>query len=121
MRIDLAQGVKIGDTIYNCFMDKLVVSSISKKVGDDGKFHSIVFGTVDTRLHNANYDPVDVYFEDLYGESDDEKSWVEWAKNNRDFFAEFDHIETMKEIYKTGFCRGFDYKKQLTYEEMMQK
>lgn len=121
MRIDLAQSVKVGDTVYNCFMDKLVVSSILKEVGSNGAFDRIVFSTVDTRLHNASYDPADIYFEDLYGESDDEKSWVEWAKNNRDFLYTFDHIETTKEIYKTGFCNGFEHKRKMSYEEMMQK
>jgi hypothetical protein len=121
MRIDLAQNIRLGDTIYNCFMDKLVVSSISKKVGDTGGFNNIVFGTVDTRLRNAHYDSNDVYFEDLYGESDDEKSWVEWAQNNRDFLYTFDHIETTKEIYKIGFCNGFEHKRKMSYEEMMQK
>lgn len=121
MRIDLANDIGVGDVVYNCFMDKLVVSSIQKEVADTGGFHKIVFGTVDTRLHKADYDFEDVYFSDLYGESDDEKSWVEWATNNRDFFDEFDHIETMKEIYKTAFCNGFEHKRKITYEEMMQK
>jgi hypothetical protein len=121
MRIDLANGVKLGDIVYNCFMDKLVVTSIHKDVADTGGFHKIVFGTIDTRLHKISYDSSDIYLEDLEGESDDEKSWVEWAKDNRDFFDEFDHIETMKEIYKMAFCNGFEHKRKITYEEMMQK
>jgi hypothetical protein len=117
MRIDLVESIKVGDTIYNCFLDNLVVSSIFKDIENN----RIVFGTIDTRLNKASYDPTDVYFEDLYGESDDEKSWVEWAKNNRDFLYDFDHIETVKEIYKTAFCKGFEHKNKITYEEMMQK
>jgi hypothetical protein len=115
MRHDLASGVKLGDTIYNCFMDTLVVTSIY--VNDN----TIVFSTIDTRLNRASYDSNDVYLSDLEGETDDEKSWVNWSKENRDFFEEFDHIETMKEIYKIGFCNGFEYKRQIAFEEIMQK
>lgn len=121
MRFDLVNSIKLGDTVYNCFMDTLIVSSIRKEVADNGGFHRILFDTVDTRLHHATYDSNDIYLNDLYGESDDEKSWIAWAKDNRDFFIEFDHIETMKEIYKIAFCNGFDYKRKITFEEAMQK
>lgn len=121
MRIDLADNIKIGDTIYNCFMDSLVVSSITKQVSDDSGYHKIIFDTIDTRLNHIKYDANDLYLHDLYGESDDEKSWINWAKENRDFFAEFDHIETMREIYKIGFCNGFEHKRKTLHEELMQK
>jgi len=121
MRLDLALGVKVGDILYNCFSEQLVVSSISKDVGANGGFHKIVFGTVDTRLGKSHYDSSDVYFADLNDESDDEKSWVEWATKNRDFIETFDHIDTIKEIYKVAFCNGFEYKRKLSYQEIMQK
>jgi hypothetical protein len=117
MHHNLASSVKVGDTIYNCFMDKLIVQSIYKEMSDDGSLYKIVFETT----NNHHYDSTEVYFEDLYGESDDEKSWIEWAKNNKDFIETFDHIETMREIYKIGFCHGFEYKHQISFEEMMQK
>lgn len=117
MRIDLADNIKVGDIVYNCFMDELVVTSIRKETSD----RQIVFGTVDTRLYRSSYDSNDVYLKDLIDESDDEKSWIEWAKNNRDFFDEFDHLETMKEVYKTAFCNGFEHRRKIKLEEMMQK
>jgi hypothetical protein len=98
-------------------MDELVITSIYKEFG----FPKIVFTTVDTRLHRASYDSNDVYLKNLEEECDEEKSWVNWAKDNRDFFEEFDHIETMKEIYKIGFGNGFDHKRKMTYDEIMQK
>lgn len=121
MRIDLAHNVKVGDKVYNCFMDELVITSIYHDLKDESGFHKIVFGTVDTRLHRASYDSSELYLQDLEGESDEEQSWVNWAKDNRDFFLEFDHIETMKEIYKTGFGNGFQHKRKISFEEMMQK
>jgi hypothetical protein len=117
MRVDLANSVKVGDVIYNCFMDELVVTSVYKDI----KSRKVVFGTVDTRLHRASYDSNDVYLKDLEEEGDEEKSWVNWAKDNRDFFEEFDHIETMKEIYKIGFGNGFAHKHKYSFEEIMQK
>ena len=117
MRIDLADSIKLGDIVYNCFMDELVVTSIKKDIHDK----RIVFGTVDTRLYRSSYDSNDVYLKDLIDESDDEKSWVNWAKDNRDFFDEFDHMETMKEIYKTAFCNGYEFKKRISHQEAMQK
>jgi hypothetical protein len=117
MRIDVADTMKIGDIVYNCFMDELVITSFSKDIN----CKQIFFGTIDTRLHRASYDSNDLYLKDLEDESDDEKSWVEWAKNNRDFFDEFDHIETMKEVYKTAFCNGFEHKRKIKFEEVMQK
>lgn len=121
MRIDLADTVEVGDTIYNCFMQPLVVSSIDKQLADDGTITNIVFTVVNTGLQASQYDYEHVYFADLYGEHDSEKSWVNWAKNNMDFFETFDHIETMKEIYQTGFADGFEHKKHISYEEQMQK
>lgn len=116
MRIDIARSIKAGDIVYNCFMDELVVTSIFEKSSNQ-----IVLGTIDTRLNRASYDSNDLYISNLEDESDDEKAWVNWAKDNRDFLNEFDHIETMKEIYKVAFCHGFEYKRQVTFEEMMQK
>ena len=116
MRIDLADNIKLGDVVYNCFMDELVVTSIYGKGSS-----KIIFSTIDTRLHRSNYNFSDLYLTDLEGESDDEKSWVNWAKDNRDFFNEFDHIETMKDLYKIGFCRGFEHRQKITFEEAMQK
>lgn len=116
MRIDLANNVKVGDIVYNCFMDELVVTSIYGKGSS-----KIVFSTIDTRLHRSNYNFSDLYLKDLEDETDDEKAWVNWAKDNRDFFDDFDHIETMKEVYKTAFCHGFEHNRKYSYEEIMQK
>lgn len=117
MRLDLAANVKVGDTVYNCFMDTLVITSIYHNTSEN----TLVFSTIDTRLNRANYAPEDIYLSDLEDETDDEKSWVGWAKDNRDFFDEFDHIETMKEVYKIAFCNGYEHKKKITLEEALQK
>jgi len=119
MRLDLADHLKVGDKVYNCFMEPLTIISINKTAAHNT--YKIIFTTTNTSSHKAEYDYKDLYLEDLYGESDDEKAWVNWAKENKDFVDTFDHIETMKEIYKTAFCHGFEYKKHISFEEMMQK
>jgi hypothetical protein len=123
MRIDLACGVNIGDTLYNCFMQPLKVKDrITYSVDTYPSSRDIKFIVSDSNNgHIHEYSHKDLYLADLEGECDEEKSWVNWAKDNKDFFEAFDHIETMKEIYKIGFGNGFDYKRQITYDEIMQK
>lgn len=110
----LADGIKAGDTVCNTFMQKFIVSSVSQ---DD---NGLVFTLVDTGLNTHYYSYEDIYFEDLYGESDEEKSWIDWAKNNKDFIENFDHIATIKNIYKQGFASGFVHRQKL-HEEMIKK
>jgi hypothetical protein len=111
----LADSIKAGDIVYNVFMQKLVVGSISQEDG------GLVFTLVDTGLNTHYYSYEDIYFDDLYGESDEEKSWINWAKNNKDFVETFDHLSTIKWIYQQGFSEGFVYRQKISYSEMMQK
>lgn len=111
----LAENVKVGDIVYNLFMQKLVVGYISQ--GDN----NIVFTVVDTGLNPHAYSYEDIYLEDFYGESDEEKNWINWAKNNKEFINTFDHLSTIKWIYQQGFADGFVYRKKISFEEMMQK
>lgn len=115
MRIDLANNVMVGDTLYNCFMDNLVVTSIYKNKD------KIIFSTIDTRLCRTAYSYQDLYLSDLHGESDEEKSWVHWATNNRNIVDTFYDIEDYKKMYKIGFADGFQHKRQTSIEEMFQK
>jgi hypothetical protein len=115
----LAENLKIGDTIVNCFMEKLVISNLIKV--DSDNISDLIIYSVDTQLNTHKYSYQDVYLVDLYGESDEEKSWINWAKDNKDFLTTFDHITVVKTIYIQGFANGYEYKKQYTLEEMMQK
>lgn len=121
MRIDLANDIKIGDIVYNCFMDEIVVTSISKDFTINEKPKRVFFGTIDTRLYKASYDSNDVYHKDLSDESDEEKSWITWATNNREIVESLDDLELGKKMYKIGFANGFKYKHEISIEEMLQK
>lgn len=122
MRPDIALGVKVGDTLYNCFMEPLTVHEKTVYTADTHPRHDYIkFVVKDIRNNVHNYACEDLYLGDLEDEDDAEKAWINWAKDNKDFLITFDHIETTKEVFKVGFGRGFDYKRQYTYEEMMQK
>ena len=121
MRLDLAINVKKGDTLYNCFMQPVVVYAARTNISDDGSVTDINFTVINTRLESIFYNYKDLYFVDLHDEDDAEQSWVNWAKNNQDFFDTFDHIETIKEIYRIGFYDGFEHRKYANYLAEMQK
>lgn len=111
MRSDIALYVDIGSTVYNCFMDQFIVI---QKTNQD-----MIVEDINGDTHRYNIE--DLYLNHLEDEDDIEKSWVDWAKNNKDFILTFGHISSLKEIYKTAFAHGFEYKKRYQYEEMMQK
>ena len=115
MRLDLALGLKPGDKIVNVFMDELVLSKI------DHSYHPKppVFISLDTMLqkHYLCFD--DIYYPDLSDICDEEKSFVLWAKDNKQFVGENSRL--FKTVYMQGFAMGFEHKRQLSYEEQMQK
>jgi hypothetical protein len=121
MNIDIALDIRAGDIVYNTFMDELVVKSYSWKFNDKGKISEIIFQVTDSYGSVHTYAYADVYDKYMTWESDEEKSWANWAKDNKDFVLEFDHISTIKEIYKIGFANGFSHQKKLRAEEMLQK
>lgn len=122
MRPDIAFGVKVGDTVYNCFMEPLIVHEKIVCAADTHPRHDYIkFVVKDVNNNIHNYACEDLYPADLEDEDDAEKAWVNWAKDNKDFLITFDHIETTKEVFKVGFGQGFDHKKHYTHEEMMQK
>lgn len=122
MRLDIAQGVNLGDTIYNCFMEPLMVKDkIGYSLDTYPNYEYIKFVVIDNGDKEHSYLHGDVYLQDLGDEDDAEKSWVNWATDNKDFLTTFDHIETMKEIYKTAFANGFEYRRSVSHKEQMQK
>jgi hypothetical protein len=123
MRLDLAMGLKVGDKVYNAFMDELVITSrFDTPMNDSKKIHNIILSTIDTRLNRNTYSFDDIYLKNLEGESDEEISFVNWAKDNRDYLGDTDEwFSVMKNCYKQGFSMGFEHKRRTSYEEQMQK
>lgn len=121
MRTDIGAHLNIGDTVYNCFWEKLMIVEKTSYSLDSGSATNLRFVVRDSQNNTHTYDCEDLYLYDLEDEDDAEKSWIGWAKENKDFFDLFDHITTLKEIYKTGFANGFEYKRKISFEEMMQK
>ena len=115
MRLDLAMGLKVGDKIVNVFMDELVLSGIDHSYDPKPP----VFIALDTMLqkHYLWFD--DIYYPDLSDICDEEKSFVLWAKDNKQFIGENSRL--LKTVYMQGFAMGFDYKRRISHEEAMQK
>ena len=119
MRLDLAMGLRIGDVVFNAVGKRLIIEHYDST--------SMVFSAVDTRLCSSKYMLDDIYLEDLYGESDEEKSFVHWIRDNK--VADSDILynkfnlcfSLMKQTYKQGYAMGFHSKRQYSYEEQMQK
>jgi hypothetical protein len=122
MRIDIARGLKIGDIVYNCFLDQLVITSRYDQFVDNKTNLSIILSTVNTRLYKETYSSDDLYLTDFQDESDEEIAWVHWAKDNRDLLTEDEYsFKILKECFKQGFSKGFEHKKKISAHEMLQK
>jgi hypothetical protein len=115
MRLDLSMGLKVGDKVVNVFMDELVISKIDHSYDPKPP----VFIALDTMLqkHYLWFD--DIYYPDLSDICDEEKSFVLWAKDNRQLVGENSRL--LKTVYMQGFSMGFEHKRQISYEEQMQK
>jgi hypothetical protein len=118
---NIAISTHVGDRVYNCFMDELIIKSHYYKYDNNGKLSSIIFDTLDKNNNTKTYSFDNLYDKDFTWESDEEKSWISWASQNKDFILEFDHIDTIKNIYQIGFTNGFDYRRSIKHEELMQK
>lgn len=53
---------------------------------------------------------------------DEEKSYHEWVSNNLEFMQQNkSHISVMKKLYMQGFAAGFQYKREISAREYLQK
>lgn len=115
MRLDLALGLKVGDKIVNVFMDELVILRIDHSYNPKPP----IFIATDSKLEKYYYWFDDIYYPDLSDICDEEKSFVLWAKDNRQFVGENSRL--LKTVYMQGFSMGFEHKRKLSHEENMQK
>jgi hypothetical protein len=118
MRLDEAKQIKVGQKLHNALLDPVIVTSIFSP-SDSGDV--IIFGTINTRLQKESY-----LFEDLYDDleeiCDEEKSFMTWAKGNRELVVyNEESFRIMKKAYMVGFGNGFAHRQTHTYEEQMQK
>lgn len=121
MRPDQAQILVSGDKVVDSFMTQLTVKSVKSVHNHNEELLHILIITEDSDCKQDTYHHEDVYLPDLDGVSDEEKSWLNWAKENQDFLEEFDHLPSVRLIYMRGFADGYSYKKKISYEEAMQK
>lgn len=121
MRPDQAQILVSGDKVIDTFMTELTVKSVKAVHNHNEELLHILVITEDINKKQDVYHHEDIYLPDLEGVSDEEKSWLNWAKENQDFLEEFDYLPSVRLIYMKGFADGYLYKRKVSYEEMMQK
>lgn len=118
MRVDQALSLSVGDKLIDCFSEDLVLNSKQIIYDSDGQIADIKLKVVTTYLLPKTYDCTDLYLPDLYEESDEEKSWVDWASKHLD---KQDDISTIRYAYLQGFANGFTHKRKALAEEQLQK
>ena len=121
MRSDQAQTLVTGDKVIDSFMTHLTVKSVKSVHNHNEELLHILVITSDENGKQDTYHHEDIYLPDLDGVCDEEKSWLNWAKENQDFIEEFDHLPSIRLIYMRGFSDGFQYKRERTAEEYLQK
>ena len=116
MRFDQAQLVKVGDHLVDCFLDDIVVTSIYRTKDD------IFFATVDTRVNQISLSYKDVYHKNLEDVCDEELNFLYWARDNKNSLdSEYVDLVALKKTYIAGFASGYNYKKSISFNELMQK
>lgn len=118
MRIDQALSLSVGDKLIDCFSENLVLNSKEIVYDSNGQIADIKLKVVTTYLLLKTYECADLYLPDLYEESDEEKSWVDWASKHLD---KQDDISTIRYAYLQGFANGFTHKRKALAEEQLQK
>lgn len=54
--------------------------------------------------------------------SDQEKHFIKWAKTNRDYVTDnLDSLHIIRFCFLNGFNDGYEYNKEYTFKEMMEK
>jgi hypothetical protein len=114
MRIDQARNLKKGDIVYNCFMQPIVVQNYVAA----HPFHIVFVTDINSRTYECSFE--DLYLENLDGEDDAEKSWINYAKTKLTWLSVTDVLR-MRNLYRLAFYDGFNHKLKYSYEEMMQK
>lgn len=118
MRMDQALGLSVGDKLIDCFSEDLVLNSKQLIYNNDGQITEVKLKVVTTYLLLKTYDCSELYLPDLYEESDEEKSWIDWASKHLD---RQDSVAIIRYAYLQGFANGFIHKRKRLAEEQLQK
>lgn len=118
MRLDIAQSIKLGDTVYNCFREPLKVVRKTEVYNALSKLDRIEFSVIGSVESVYNY--TDLYLENMEDESDEETSWVYWASSNQNILIDAD-LDLVRQVYIAAFANGYEYKRNIRFQEMMQK
>jgi hypothetical protein len=123
MNFEEAIKLKTGSKVYDCFGNKLLVYKVDFNLSFvDGKEQKKCFiHTIDSKLDKVKLSHENVFFDQEFL-SDEEKIFVDWISNNKDFVNKNqDVLHIISHCFLQGFAEGYKYKKKQTLQELMDK
>lgn len=123
MTLRQAVGLSSNSIVYDISGRELLVKDYSITFAH-GQVKDAVFKCIDNNNPSWEFTyKYDELYQDLEELSDDEKSFLEWArKTYKDLKYKFsDELLEIKEAYSAGFFAGFDYQLKIRAEEQLQK
>lgn len=124
MKFEDAIKLKTGNTVFDCFGNKLLVCGIKFNVTFNEKkeeSQKCMIDVITAKLNKVTYSYEDLFLDQEFL-SDEEKILVQWISENKDFVNKnFDYIHIISHCFLQGFSKGYHYKKMHSIEELMQK
>jgi hypothetical protein len=123
MNFEEAIKLKTGSKVYDCFGNKLLVYAVDFNLSFvDGKEKKTCFiNTIDSKLDKVKLSHENVFVDQEFL-SDEEKIFVDWISNNKDFInRNQDVLHVINYAFMQGFAEGYKYKKLHTIQELMEK
>jgi hypothetical protein len=123
MNFEEAIKLKTGSKVYDCFGNKLLVYKVDFNLSfaDDKEQKKCFIHTIDSKLDKVKLSHENVFFDQEFL-SDEEKIFVDWISNNKDFVNKNqDILHIINYCFLQGFAEGYKYKKKQTLQELMDK
>jgi len=122
MNFEEAIKLKTGSSVFDCFGNKLLICNVSYRLRFNKEpKNECVVTVIDSKLNKKYYSHEEVFFDQEFL-SDEEKVFVEWISNNKEFVTKNqDIMHIISHCFLQGFAEGYKYKKQYNIQEMMQK
>lgn len=122
MKFSDAIKLKNGEIIRNCFWDKMIVYKIEYMINFEVNKENCYIEAIDSRMNKVWLCSDDVYPDNEEQISDQEKCFIKWAKANKTYVTDnLDSLHIIRFCFLNGFNDGYEYKKEYTFKEMMEK
>lgn len=123
MNFEEAIKLKTGSRVYDSFGNKLLVCKIDFNfIFNNGKeVKNCFIYAVDKKLDKVKLSYENVFLDEDFL-SDEEKIFVKWVSENKEFINKNqDILHIISHCFLQGFAEGHKYKKINTLQELMEK